>query len=135
MEVANALGSQPPQLAIADLLVQHINTYDLFQKCQREFLDERPNYEITGEILQVEKYQSEQFSAAHLKMSFELYNYETNERIVVHSFDRETLIPPDNMTIFAKAISDMVNEEASNFLIKVINYFQPPKPDSKKADK
>ena len=63
-----------PQVAVADMLVQHINAYHLFKGCQREFLEERPDYEITGEIFQIEKFDSEQYSAAHLKMSFDLYD-------------------------------------------------------------
>lgn len=122
-----------PQLAVADLLVQHINAYNIFQKCQREFLDERPDYEITGEIFQIEKFESEQFSAAHLKMAYEFYEYDSNKRLVRHEFERETPIAHDNMSIFAKAISDIMSEEAENFMIKVLEHFQSLEQDSSKV--
>jgi len=117
-----------PQVAVADLLTQHINAYNLFQKCQREYIDERPDYEISGEIFQIEKYQSERYSAAHLKMVFELHDYNNGDLLVRHEFDRETPILPGDMTIFAKAISDMVDQEAENFLVKVVEHFNPPVP-------
>lgn len=112
-----------PQVAVADLLVQHINSYQLFTKCLREFLDERPDYEFTGEIFQIERFVSEKYSAAHLKMAFEMNGYDSGELLVRHEFDRETVIPYDNMTIFAKAVSDMMDEEAEKFLEMVVDYF------------
>ncbi|MFC2150573.1 ABC-type transport auxiliary lipoprotein family protein [Calditrichota bacterium] len=115
-----------PQIAIADLIMQHVNTYKLFKSCQREFLEERPQYEITGEIQQIERYDNEGFSAAHLKARIDFIDYETNELIVSHEFDRELKIPPENMTIFAKAVSDMISDETNQFLEKVVDHFIPP---------
>lgn len=112
-----------PQVAVADLLVSHINTYRLFKDCQREFLGERPHYEITGEIQQIERFESPVYTAAHLRMRFELYDYDTVELKVWHECDREVTVPV-SMEIFAKAISDIVQEEAETFLIKVVNFFQ-----------
>ncbi len=123
-----------PQQAAADLLMQHINAYNLFQECAREFLNAAPDFEITGEIQQIEKFESEAYIAAHLKMSFELYDRKSNERVVMHEFDREVPLPDNNMTIFAKALSDILNQEAEIFLVKVAQHFNPPVPtDSLKA--
>jgi len=119
-----------PQIAVADLLVQHINAYHLFQQCQREFLEERPEYEITGEIFQIEMFESEKYTAPHLKMTLELYDRINNKRLVKHEFDRESPIPSDNKTIFAKALSDIINQETEMFLVKVVEYFMPSEDDS-----
>jgi len=113
-----------PNVAVADLLVQQVNAYDLFKDCQREFLDERPDYEITGEITQVERFESEKYSAAHLRMDFALYHFESRDIVVRHQFDREAPIPPGNMSIFAKAVSDIVEEESEVFLVKVMDHFK-----------
>jgi len=119
-----------PQIAIADLLVQHINTYQLFKDCQREYLDDNPDFEISGEIQQVEKYESQEYTAAHLKMRFDLYDYESKDRRVTYSFDREIPIPTGDMTIFAKVLSDISQEEAEKFLVKVVEWFQKQEADS-----
>jgi len=119
-----------PQVAVADMLVQHINAYHLFKDCQREYLEERPDYEITGEINQIERFDSEEYSAAHLKMRLDFYEYDSKERVVTHQFDREVPIPTESMTIFAKAVSDIVEQETENFLVKVVEYFYPPEVDS-----
>jgi len=124
-----------PQVAIADLLAQHINAYRLFRDCQREYLEERPDYEISGEILQIERFESERYCAAHLKMTLDFYDYDSNDLLVSHSFDREMPIPAGSMTIFAKALSDILDDEAENFLVKVVKYFQPAEEDTVQAEK
>lgn len=115
-----------PQIAIADLISQHINAYRMFRTCKREFIEERPQYEISGEILQLERYESVGFSAAHLKAEISFVDYETNEILVRHSFDNEVSIPQENMTIFAKAVSDVIDDETTVFLEKLVDYFYPP---------
>lgn len=115
-----------PQVAVSDLLVQHINAYQLFQQCRQEYLEERPDYEISGELFQIERFESEQYSAAHLKMSFGMSDYDSGDILVRHEFDREIPIPPGEMTIFAKAISDMLSEETEYFLEKIVDHFYPP---------
>ncbi len=119
-----------PQIAVADLIVQQVNAYRIFKDCQREFLDERPDFEITGEVSQIERFESEKYNAAHLKMEFDLYNYSSKDIILTHNFDREVPIPFGNMTIFAKAVSDIVAEESENFLVKVIDHFASAASDS-----
>jgi len=112
-----------PYVAVADLLVQQINTYHIFKDCQREFLDERPNYEISGEVSQIERFESASYSAAHLKMEYVLYDFDTRDILLRHKFDREVAVPAGNMSIFAKAVSDMVQEESETFLVDVVAYF------------
>lgn len=124
-----------PQIAIADLLVQHINAYQLFKDCQREYLDENPDFEISGEIQQVEKYESHEYTAAHLKMRFDLYDYSSKDRRVTHALDREIPIPTGDMTIFAKVLSDVTQEEAEKFLVKVVEWFQKQEADTTQVTK
>jgi ABC-type uncharacterized transport system auxiliary subunit len=119
-----------PQMAIADLLMQHINAYQLFKDCEREFLEERPDYEITGEVQQVERYESQGYTAAHLKMTFDLYDYNSANKVVTHEFDREVPIAQEEMTIFAKVISDIIDQETENFLVDVVDYFNGRSADS-----
>jgi len=119
-----------PQIAMADMLVHHINSYGLFKDCRSEFLEERPKYEISGEIFQIERFDSEQYSAAHLRMSLDLYEYDSKDRLVAYLFNREVPIPTESMTMFAKVISDIIEEEVENFLVKVVEHFYPPEADS-----
>lgn len=121
-----------PQVAAADLLVQQINAYHLFKDCQREFLDKSPDYEIDGDVTMVELFESENYSAAHLNMELDLYDYNNKNILVRHNFDRQLVLPPGDMTIFAKAISDIFQGESEVFLTKVVQHFQSA--DSLKAE-
>ncbi len=123
-----------PQVAIADLIVQHINTYRLFRNCQREFLEERPDFEITGTVEQIELYESEKYNAAHLKLRYDFYDYNSKDVLVFHTCDREVPIPIGNMSIFAKVISDIIQEETEIFLEKIITHLIPTEADTIKAN-
>ena len=44
-------------------------------------------------------------------MNLEFFDRENHDLLIRHAFDRENEIPAGNMSIFAKAISDIINED------------------------
>lgn len=112
-----------PQVVIADLVASHLNAYHTFDRSQREFLDERPDYEITGYIHKIERYESGIYRAAHLQVDYYLYNYETNEIVFKHQFDRDVELTTAEFNFFAKKVSDIIREETDLFVGKLIRYF------------
>lgn len=115
-----------PQIAVTDMIMLHVNQYRLFDKCQREFIDDQPNYEITGSIDVVEVLESIAFNAAHMKGTIEFIELKGGSKVlIVHHFDREIVIPDRDYTMFAKAVSDIVKEETELFLVKVVNVLVP----------
>ena len=113
-----------PQDIIADLIAKHISNYHIFQRCQREFLEERPDYEIYGVIEAIEKFENKSYTAAHLAMKLYLRTYEGYEDVLSHEFDREEEIPAFRMELFAKKLSDILREETDIFISKMIDYFE-----------
>ncbi len=113
-----------PQFTISDLIANHITEYGVFQKCRREFLEEQPDFEITGEINAIEQFAHESYAAAHLAMRLSLRTYDGYEELVVHEFDREEELPVSRMELFAKKLSDIVREETDIFIRQVIDHFQ-----------
>ncbi len=112
-----------PQIIISDLIVKQISNYEIFNKCQREFLEERPDYEIYGFIRAIEKFDSEAYTAAHFSMELNLRTYEGYETVLTHEFDREEEMPVFRMDLFAKKLSDILKEETDIFIGKMIQYF------------
>ena len=112
-----------PQIIISDLIARHISNYRIFQKCQREFLEERPDYEIIGTIEAIEKFDNESYTAAHLAMKLYLRTYDGYENLLNHEFDREVEMPVFRMELFAKKLSDILREEIDSFARKIITYF------------
>ena len=112
-----------PQITISDLIADHITRFGMFKNCQREFLDERPDYEIIGNIEAIEKFEHEAFIAAHLSMKLYLRTYDGYENLLSHEFDRVEELPVFRMELFAQKLSDILEEEVNNFVRKMIIYF------------
>ncbi len=113
-----------PQIIVSDLIARHISNYGIFQKCQREFLEQRPDFEIHGEIVAVEKFENEAYTAAHLAMKLHLRSYDGYDNLLNHEFDREEEMPVFRMELFAKKLSDILREETDIFIGKIIDYFE-----------
>jgi len=113
-----------PQIIISDLITQQLQAYRIFIKCEREFLDENPDYEIIGYIQAVEKFHNEAFHAAHLAMTLYLRRSDDFKLLVKHEFDRQEELFSLDMSFFAKKLSDILREEVDNFTTKIIQYFQ-----------
>ncbi|MBD3289274.1 hypothetical protein GF337_10755 [candidate division KSB1 bacterium] len=122
-----------PQTTISDLIAEHISEYGIFQQCQREFLDERPDYEIVGTIEAIEKFDHEAYTAAHFAMRMYLRTYDGYEDVLSHEFDREEEMPIFRMELFAKKISDILQEEVDNFLRKIIVHFKEQRKSEKET--
>jgi ABC-type uncharacterized transport system auxiliary subunit len=112
-----------PQITISDLIADHISRFGVFKNCQREFLEERPDYEIIGTIEAIEKFDHEAFIAAHLAMKLYLRTYDGYENLLIHEFDRVEELPVFRMELFAQKLSDILEEEVNNFVRKMIIYF------------
>jgi ABC-type uncharacterized transport system auxiliary subunit len=119
-----SLWTARPQIAITNLLIKHINKLKLFRKCERVFLDEKPDYIISGTIHSIEKYQSAKYSRADLQISLSLIDVNKNQIVLNYEINKFVPLYTDNMNFFAKKISDVLNEEFDAFLINVTNYFR-----------
>lgn len=112
-----------PQIIISDLIADHISRFGIFKKCQREFLEERPDYEIIGNIEAIEKFDHEQYTAAHLALKLYLRSYDGYENLLIHEFDRIEEMTVFQMELFAQKLSDILEEEINNFIRQMIIYF------------
>jgi ABC-type uncharacterized transport system auxiliary subunit len=119
-----------PQIIVSDLIARHISNYNVFQSCQREFLEERPNFEIIGVIDAIEKFDNEAYTAAHFAMKLYMRTYDGYENILSHEFDREEEMPVFKMELFAKKLSDILQEEVDVFIGKIVSSFDKQKESS-----
>ena len=121
-----------PQITISDLIADHISRFGIFMQCQREFLDERPDYEIIGTIEAIEKFDNEAYTAAHLAMKLYLRTFDGYENLLSHEFDRQEEMPVFRMELFAQKLSDILEEEVNKFIEKMIIYFKGLEPQTEK---
>ena len=118
-----SLWATRPQVAITDLLIKHINKLELFEQCKKSFLDEKPDYIISGTIHSIEKYRSEKYTRADLQVSLYLLEAHKNQTVLNYEINKYIPLYTDNMNFFAKKISDTLNEEFDAFLSEIIKYF------------
>jgi len=116
----------PPRVMITDLVEKHIAASGEFELVQREFWDERPDYEITGTIIALEKFESGEFGGAHLAMAMDLVRSSDNVSLVDHSFNREVELRNPAMTFFAQKMSEILEVEVEAFIQAIDLYFRPP---------
>ncbi|MCK4546237.1 MAG: membrane integrity-associated transporter subunit PqiC [Candidatus Eisenbacteria sp.] len=124
----------PPRVMITDLVEGHIAASGMFEIVRREFWDERPDYEITGTIAALEKFESGDFGGAHLAMKMELIRSSDNATVVAHEFDREVELRNPAMTFFAQKLSEILEGEVEIFLQAIDLYFYPPEAEEEPED-
>lgn len=109
--------------SIPDAITNHLVRYNTFATTQRDFLIERPHYEVVTSVNQLEMLQSELYFGAHISMDIFLRRTEDMEYIARHSFNRETELYSDNVEFFVQQISNIIKEETDIFIEKVLRSF------------
>lgn len=118
-----SLWATRPQVAIPSLLIKHINSINLFEQCKKTFLDERPDYVISGTIYNIEKYESEHITRADIHIVLTMTEVATNNVILTYEILQYIPLYNSNMDYFAKKISDTLHSEFNAFLKEVNKYF------------
>ncbi len=109
--------------AIPDVLTKHFLQYNTFAVTQRDFLIERPDYEVISFINRVELLKSDYYKAIYLDMDIFLRRGPDLAYIVRHSFNREYEVYTDDVEIFVQNLSRIIKEETDIFIEKVLIYF------------
>ncbi len=108
---------------IPDLINKQIKSYNIFEQTQREYLENRPDYEIITYVNRVELFKNDFYTAAHLSMDYYLRKSDNHDNVVKYSFDIEQEISKNGMDLFAQKISNLIKEQTDKFLVKTIDYF------------
>ncbi|MDY6914790.1 MAG: ABC-type transport auxiliary lipoprotein family protein [Candidatus Cloacimonadota bacterium] len=130
----------------SSLLTQRLDSYNVFSRTDREFLNERPHYRIDIRINNIELYESEYFKQAHLNTDFRLSDVSSGNIIVQHAANREEVLLDSDISTFVQMINEIFLEESDRFIAKIIEHFkgkkllidevkQDDKPDSLYSEK
>lgn len=120
---ANDLWALRLSSAIPDVLTRHFNRYNIFIQTQRDFLVERPDYEVITFVNNIEMLRSEQYRAVNLNMDMFLRRGDDLTYLVRHSFAREYELYTDDVEIFVQNLSRILKEENDVFIEKILYYF------------
>lgn len=123
-----SLWARRPPDAITALIVNHIRALNLVKECKETFLDQRPDYIISGTIHNIEKYVSDlpsnEFQRADIRLTIQMTDVKTNSTVVSYEVKRYAPLYTENMSFFAKTLSDTLKNEITIFLRKVQEYFE-----------
>lgn len=108
--------------AVPDLINDQINSYHLFKNCQREYLDNRPDYEIVVHLNRIELFQSPGYRAVNLNMDYYLQASDSRDYLLKYTLTKEEEVPEgQDMDIFARKASELIKEGTDQFLIQAVN--------------
>ncbi len=113
-----------PQQSLSDLLIKHINSYNIFLSCKKRFLHIKPDYMIQGSIKRIEKYDNPEITRADLQFTLELSNLKTDKVVLKREYTAYRELYTDNMSFFARALSDQVKNSYEEFIMDVIQYLE-----------
>jgi uncharacterized lipoprotein YmbA len=109
--------------AVPDAITNHLSKYKTFATTQRDFLMERPQYEVVTNLNRVEMLKSDMFNAVSINMDISLRRADDLEYMVRHSFSREYEIFSDDAEVYAQNLSRIIKEEMDVFIGKVLVHF------------
>ncbi len=115
-----------PQKIIAELLVTHINSYQIFSDCRREYIDFSADYYLTGRINNIEKYKNKDISFAYVNMDIYLRDKEHNI-IFFHKIKKNIEMDTDNTSYFVKTLSDELKKSFNELIIRIKDYLYDKK--------
>ncbi|RLC51094.1 MAG: hypothetical protein DRZ79_03325, partial [Candidatus Cloacimonadota bacterium] len=108
---------------IPSLIAQRLSRYNVFRQIQREFLEEKPDYEITTVLNNLELLEYEEFNQARLNMDFFLKKSGEEKYLVHYSTNREEKLLDDQVDTFVMKINNLIFEETDNFIGMIEEYF------------
>ncbi len=121
---ANDLWAVRLSSAIPDLMTKHLTAYNTFSVVQRDFLIERPDFEVITFVNKIELLKSEFYQAVNINMNIFLRHGPDLTYLVRHSFDREHEVYSEDVEIFVQNLSRIIKEETDMFIEKVLYHFE-----------
>ena len=103
---------------ITDAIQQYFRAATLFTKVagDRDFLDERPDFMLSGKVKVLERYDSGDLWSARLAMSMELMRQEDARVIWRADFDRERQVFNPDMSHTVAAFSELLRTQMEQYL-------------------
>lgn len=120
----NDLWAMRPTEFLPGLITKRVSVYNLFRFVSREYLDQRPDSEISVRINNIELYdRGAEGKTASINMNFQFTESQARNRFVEHNVSREQKILDDKVETFVQTINEIILEETDAFLFKVLRFY------------
>lgn len=105
------LWAAKPQKMIRAIVESHLKATRIVASVQRDYEEDRPNYELGAEIEAIEEYDSGSVWYAHLSMRFQLVRFADKVVVWEHSFDRKKQVAEKDTVYVIRALSEILRTE------------------------
>jgi len=113
-----------PSDNLTALLANQVEMSRIFAHSRSGLLKQIPEYQIKSKVYNLEALDNGDIYYAHLQMTVELINYESQTLMVTHSFDRTKAIEERDLNLFASELSVIFQEEINQFISKMRTFFE-----------
>ena len=111
-----------PQTTIPDLISQHLRKSNLFSDVVQHFIEKKPTFELSGEILAIEEFDNGLEKFAHLSMKLNFSSYMEKKILIEHFFDRRKKVYQSDVIHIISSLSEILEEETTLFISKIDDY-------------
>ncbi|RMH70569.1 MAG: hypothetical protein D6675_08960 [Gemmatimonadetes bacterium] len=112
-----------PGYMITDAIEKHLKTANLIAELRRDFLDTRPDYQISGTVSAIERFDSGDMWYGHLAMSFKLIREKDRKEIWNYSFDRRKRVYNADVVYTVQALSEILDSEMQHVIRELDQIF------------
>lgn len=100
-----------PQKMITDLVIRHLHHSRVFERVGADFIDQPPDYELSGEIVAVEELDSGDEWFAHLALNLRLTRYRSERALWSRTIDVKKRVYNKAPVYVVKALSELLEEQ------------------------
>ncbi len=119
---------------IPNLLSERLESYNIFEKTQREYWSAEPEYEIRTLIHNLELNRSASVNQARLNITFILKETGSEIELVKFSSNAERELPDNHIDTFVQSINELILNQADKFAYKILVEFNKRKAISEEKD-
>jgi ABC-type uncharacterized transport system auxiliary subunit len=106
------------------LLTKRIGVYNIFKHVSRDFLDVRPDCNLTLRINNIELFETEDVRSAGISMNFIYQDNSGSESVIIeHEVSRERQLLDYKIETFVQVINEIILDETDALLFKILRHY------------
>lgn len=109
---------RPPDM-ITDTIEQYFDNASLFTHLDRNFLEDRPDYKLSGAVKAIERYDSGDLWFARLSMSMQLVDAKDSKVIWRGDFDEERQVYNPGMVYIIQALREILRQQMEEYIYEI----------------
>ena len=109
---------RPPDM-ITDTIEQYFENASLFTHLGRDFLEDRPDYKLSGAVKAIERYDSGDLWFARLAMSMQLTDATNSNVIWRGDFDAERQVYNPGMVYIIQALREILRQQMEKYINEI----------------